>query len=125
MDPVVHFEMAMENMARGKKFYESVFDWKFDDVPQMNYAIARSTESEKSGLPIKPGRINGGFTDRKMDNIKPIIVIKVQDIMKSLEKAKKEGAKIVREQMQVGEMGLYARITDSEGNVIGVWQDLK
>src|SRR3989338_1142313 len=125
MDPVVHFEMAMENMARGKKFYESVFDLKFDDVPQMYYAIAHSTESEKSGLPIKPGRINGGFTDRKIDNINPIIVIKVQDIMKSLEKAKKEGAKIVREQMQVGEMGLYARITDSEGNVIGVWQDLK
>ena len=26
---------------------------------------------------------------------------------------------------QVGDMGLYARVSDPEGNIIGIWENLK
>ncbi len=29
------------------------------------------------------------------------------------------------DRIKVGDMGLYARVTDTEGNLIGVWQDIK
>jgi len=35
------------------------------------------------------------------------------------------GAKIVLEKMGVDKLGHYARIVDSEGNVIGLWETIK
>ncbi len=44
---------------------------------------------------------------------------------KALEKVREAGGAVVAEPKHVGEMGIYARVKDSEGNVVGVWEDLK
>ncbi len=35
------------------------------------------------------------------------------------------GGKIIRETQRVGDQGLYAPVEDTEGNIIGVWEDIK
>jgi hypothetical protein len=39
MDKVQHFEIPADDMVRAKKFYSSVFRWKIQDVPGMEYAM--------------------------------------------------------------------------------------
>jgi len=43
----------------------------------------------------------------------------------SMKKVKKMGGEIVREKFQVGDMGYAAYFKDTEGNIIGLWQEIK
>lgn len=61
---------------------------------------------------------------RQTPGEQPVIVISVPNLDESLALATKNGATVLMPKMQIADMGLYARIKDTEGNVIGVWQDL-
>jgi predicted enzyme related to lactoylglutathione lyase len=50
--PVVHWELWLENPERSSKFYQQVFDWKIQYLPEMNYHLV-----ETGGA----GGINGGI----------------------------------------------------------------
>ncbi len=54
----------------------------------------------------------------------PVVVIGVSSIADSLKKVQANGGRVVKDQIQIGEMGLYAQVTDTEENTIGLWQDL-
>jgi uncharacterized protein len=123
MDKVVHFEIPADDMPRAKKFYASVFGWKTEDVPGMEYAMVHTVEVDpKSRMPKEAGAINGGMMKR-MGAIKaPVVTIDVADIDKAIEKVTKAGGKLIVPKQAVMEMGWNAYVTDSEGNIIGVWQ---
>ncbi|HLC58696.1 MAG TPA: VOC family protein [Candidatus Nanoarchaeia archaeon] len=91
----------------------------------MNYIMVRTVEVDKNHMPKESGAINGGIAKRNEHFKAPIVVVSVEDIDKSLEKIKKNCGKMLGEKMNVGDMGIYAYFKDTEGNVIGVWQDLK
>ncbi len=48
MNKVVHFEIPVDDLERAKKFYHETFDWQMQDVPDMSYVIARTTETDKN-----------------------------------------------------------------------------
>ena len=126
MNSVVHFEVPADDLERAKKFYGSVFGWQLMDMgPNMgNYVLATTTESDQAG-PKKPGAINGGMMKRTENKKAPIIVIDVENIDEHVKKVEMAGGKIIEPKMPVGDMGLLAYVTDTEGNLIGVWQNLK
>ncbi len=126
MDQVVHFEIPADDMARAKKFYSSVFGWKTEDVPNMEYSMVHTVAiDEKTRMPKTPGAINGGMMKR-MPNIKgPVVTINVADIDKAIQKVVKSGGKSLGEKQKVMDMGYNAYVQDTEGNVIGIWQTLK
>ncbi len=126
MDKVVHFEIPAEDMARAEKFYKENFDWNITKVPMAGgeYFLVNTVDTDEKGMPKSPGAINGGLMKREGTAQTPVIVIKVASLDQALGKIKKSGGKVVMDKMNVGDMGLYARITDTEGNIIGVWQDL-
>ena len=35
MPTIVHFDLPTDDPERAKKFYEELFNWKFDSVPEM------------------------------------------------------------------------------------------
>jgi len=39
MPTIVHFDLPADDVERAKKFYEKLFDWKFDKVPMPYYLI--------------------------------------------------------------------------------------
>ncbi|MBI2133463.1 VOC family protein [Candidatus Woesearchaeota archaeon] len=126
MDKVVHFEVPADNLERVQKFYKECFGWKITDVsaPGMEYFMIHTVETDDKGMPMHPGAINGGFMKRT-DEKGPIIVVNVDSIDKSLDLVKKAGGIVLSEKVKVGDMGLYARFRDPEGNVMAVWEDLK
>ena len=50
--PVVHWELLSKDPAKVAEFYEKVFDWKIQQVPEINYRFV-----ETGGQ----GGINGGI----------------------------------------------------------------
>jgi predicted enzyme related to lactoylglutathione lyase len=123
MGKVVHFEIPADDLPRAKKFYSTVFDWKASDVPEMEYVMLGTTESDENGMPKQPGAINGGMMKRQDPLKHPVVTIDVENIDDSLAKVEKNGGQVVREKLAVGDMGFTAYIKDSEGNVIGLWQN--
>jgi len=51
------------------------------------------------------------------------VTIAVKDIDATLATVKKLGGKQVGKKMPVGDMGFSAYFSDTEGNVIGLWQN--
>lgn len=127
MDKVVHFEIPADNLARAQKFYKEIFGWQINKWSGEGdeYYMVTTVETDKEGMPKTPGAVNGGMMKRQVPGETPIIVINVSSIDGYLIKIEKAGGKTVVPKMPVGDFGLYARVSDTEGNVIGLWQDLK
>ncbi len=60
-DSVVHFEVVANNLKRAQEFYSKAFGWTMSPMPQFDYVMVGTTESDKDGTPTKPGAINGGM----------------------------------------------------------------
>lgn len=127
MDSVVHFEIPADDTARAQKFYTDIFGWNIvkAPMPDMEYFMVTTTPTDDKHMPTKPGSINGGMMKRMVPGETPVIVVSVASLDESMTKAQASGATVVMPKMAVADMGLYARIKDTEGNVIGVWEDLK
>ena len=125
MDKVVHFEIPYSNVERVKKFYGEIFGWQLDDVPNTRYIMAKTTEVGDDLTPIEPGGINGGLMKKEMNAESTIVVISVSDIGEYIKRIEEAGGQVVMAEVPYGNMGLYARIRDPEGNIIGLWQDLR
>ena len=123
MGEVVHFEIPADDLSRAKKFYSTVFGWRANEMPEMEYAMIGTTESDENGMPKQPGAINGGMLKRQDPVRHPVVTIDVENMDDALAKVKKNGGQIVREKLPVGEMGFAAYFKDSEGNVLGLWQN--
>jgi predicted enzyme related to lactoylglutathione lyase len=122
MDRVVHFEIPAENLERAKKFYSENFGWKLSQLgPEMgNYVLVQTGPTDEQGMPQDRAFINGGLMSRDPSASSPVLVIAVADADQAVEKVKKSGGRLVGEIMDIPNVGRYARIQDSEGNVIGV-----
>lgn len=124
MDPVAHFEIPTDDMKRAEHFYHTVFGWQIQAMPEMKYTILRTGPTDQKTFMLeKPGMINGGMMMKNEDITTPVITISVSDMHKACEDIKKAGGHIVRESWTVGEMGFAAYFKDSEGNVMGLWQE--
>jgi len=129
MDPIVHFELPAKDLERARKFYGSIFGWNLQDWPMPDgstYIGVHTTPiDEKTRLPLKPGAINGGIL-QKNDHVKaPVFAINVSSIDEKVEAVKKAGGKVVMPKVDMMGMGFYAYVEDTEGNVVGLWEDIK
>ena len=125
MNKVVHFEIPFDNEERAKKFYQDTFGWQILKVPEMDYSMVTTVETDQQTMvPKTPGAINGGLMKRdSATGVYPVIVIDVQDLDTHLKRIESAGGKVVMPKMDIGDFGVYARVIDTEGNIIGVWQN--
>ncbi|WP_316506576.1 VOC family protein [Nitrosopumilus sp.] len=124
MNKVVHFEIPYDDQGRAQKFYQDVFGWNISKFPDMDYHMATTTPSDEKMKPKEPGAINGGLLPKDPTGAHPVIVIDVPSLDEHIKKVESAGGKTVMPKMQVGNFGLYARVKDTEDNIIGIWQTL-
>ncbi|MFH0970328.1 MAG: VOC family protein [Candidatus Diapherotrites archaeon] len=123
-NPVVHFEVPVRKAKINKvrRFYEDVFGWKIEKVKGMDYWMVHTDKTDpKTGMLQRKGMINGGLMKRRMEK-GPVIVLQVNNVKNHIRKAEGKGAKILMPATPMGEMGIYARVQDPDGNMIGLWQ---
>ncbi|GAA2199020.1 VOC family protein [Sinomonas flava] len=122
---VVHFEIPADDSGRAEKFYSEAFGWGLTPVPGMDYWMVGTTPSDENGTPTESGSINGGMFVRSEEfpPKTPIITVDVEDIDAALATIGKLGGSTVSPKLPVGEMGFAAYFKDTEGNILGLWQN--
>jgi len=125
MNKVVGFEIPYDDQSRAQKFYQDVFGWQINKFPDMDYLMATTTPSDEKMKPTEPGAINGGLVPKNPNREHPTIVIDVSSVEEYIKKVESAGGKTIVPMIEiVGGFGLYARVSDTEGNIINIWQTL-
>jgi predicted enzyme related to lactoylglutathione lyase len=124
MDRVVHFEIPADDIARAKEFYGSTFGWELNDAEGMDYTIVRTSPVDERQMPTEPGAINGGMMQRTAETPNPVITINVDSIDDALKRVDAGGGTSVRPRTEIPGMGAFAYFKDTEGNVVGLWENL-
>ncbi len=124
MDKVVHFEIPTDDLARAKEFYGSIFGWELEDMQGgMPYTIVRTTPVDEQQMPTEPGAINGGMMQRTSETPTPVLTIGVGSVDDALKKVEAGGGSTVTPKTEIPGMGSFAYIKDTEGNLIGLWEN--
>ncbi|MFF1382331.1 VOC family protein [Arthrobacter sp. NPDC058288] len=120
---VVHFEIPADDEDRARDFYSSAFGWEMNPLPDMSYTLITTTPVDATGRPSGAGSINGGMFRREGEMAAPVVTVDVEDIDAALEKIAAIGGSVFRGKMEVPGMGWNAYFKDSEGNIVGLWQN--
>ncbi|MEV7625680.1 VOC family protein [Actinoplanes sp. NPDC089786] len=123
MDKVVHFEVPFDDGERATSFYREAFGWDLNPMPQYQYVLATTTPSDESGRAGEAGGINGGMLKRQGPIQAPLITIGVDDLDDALARVEKLGGTVAIGRQPVGDMGWSAYFHDTEGNLVGLWQN--
>ena len=92
---LVHFEIPFDDGDRARGFYRDAFGWDVRELPEMSYTMVTSGPTTDQGMPSEPGFVNGGMAQRDANLAK----------------------------QAVADMGFAACFKDSEGNVMGLWEN--
>jgi predicted enzyme related to lactoylglutathione lyase len=119
---VVHFEIPFDDGDRARAFYKEAFGWQVQEMPDMGYTMVMSGPSGDAG-PTEAGFINGGMMARAGSPARgPVLTVDVESIDVALERIGELGGSTVVGRTPVGDMGFTAYVTDTEGNVVGLWE---
>ncbi|SDU66636.1 VOC family protein [Jiangella alkaliphila] len=122
-EPVVHFEIPADDLDRAREFYRAAFEWDLTPMPEVDYTIVSTTPADETGRPKDPGAINGGMYTRDADRPHPVVTIGVDDVDEALAAVERLGGAVVLPKTEVMGMGFAAYFRDTEGNVLGLWQN--
>ncbi len=120
MPTIVHFDLPADNVDRAKKFYEKLFDWKFNKVPMPVQFFLIETKD----LNGNPG-VGGGMGERKLPGQSTMNYIGVPSVEEYITKVKKLGGNIIMPRTAVTGWGYLAICVDTENNNFGLWQEDK
>jgi len=127
MDPLVHFEIPVDDLEKARTFYGSIFGWNLQDWPMPDgstYIGVHTTPiDEQTRIPLKPGAINGGIMKRNAVARNPIFAVHVASIDDYIVKIQAAGGTVAMPKTDMSGAGFYAYVTDPEGNVLGLWED--
>jgi uncharacterized protein len=122
MNKVVHFEIPFDDKKRATAFYTEAFGWKLTDFPEMSYVMAETVAVDEKQTPKEPGAINGGLFQRPKEAPAPVIYVGVDSVEQALKKVQAAGGKVVTPKTPIPGMGAFARVADTEGNVLGLFE---
>lgn len=114
--PVVHWEFWSKDPAKVSDFYAKVFDWKIQDMPEINYRFVDTGGNFG---------INGGIMKPQREGPWPgnmAFYIDVDDLAAYRKKIVDAGGKILVEEQDVPNIGSFSLFSDPEGRVLGIWK---
>src|SRR6185436_12168634 len=115
-NPFVHVELNTTDVEQAKAFYSQLFDWKLQDM-EMGPSGTYTTIGVGDGT-------GGGLLKNPMPGVPSfwLAYVLVDDIGAATKKAKSLGAKIVKDSIEVPDMGWLSIIKDPTGAGLGLWK---
>lgn len=121
-NPVVWFEIYVDDMARARKFYEVVFEYEFSEMPvpdtgeemEMVFfpANMESKNTASGALVHMPGFSAGGNST--------IVYFMSEDCAIEEARVEQAGGSVFKPKMSLGDYGFMSLVQDTEGNMIGI-----
>ena len=117
INPVIWFEIYVQDMARAKAFYEGVLQVKLERLN--NPAI------EMWSFPMAMDKVGAGGALVKLDGVPSggsgtIVYFSCADCAVEAARAVAHGGQVQRGKMPIGEYGFIALVVDTEGTMIGL-----
>ncbi|MBI4612211.1 MAG: VOC family protein [Planctomycetes bacterium] len=108
-----HVEIPVRDVERAKRFYGDIFNWKFNDVPALQYTLFETGE----------GSLGGGlFTPPPEVPHQIVNYILVDSIEPVMQRIQIRGGRTIKDKTEIPGTGWYALVTDPDGNVFGLWK---
>ena len=116
-NPVGWFEIYVQDMARAKRFYESVFRLKLDDLS--------APDVEMAAFPMERDGWGAAGSLVKMEGVpsggnSTMVYFSCEDCAVEEERVARAGGRIKRKKMPIGEHGFISLVSDTEGNMFGL-----
>ncbi len=118
-NPVVWFEIYVQDLKRAKTFYESVFGVRLvklespiPGVELWSFPMQENGRGATGALVKIEGVPSGGNST--------LVYFACADCAVEAEKAAVSGGRICKDKFSIGQYGFIAHVTDTEGNTIGL-----
>ena len=111
INTINYFELPSDNNEQLRNFYNSVFNWTFEEGKDTSDYWYTESAGIKGAL----------LKRRSREQNAPTLFIHVDSIDECLAKAKDKGAKVVIDKQEISE-GTFAIVRDPQQNTIGIWQ---
>jgi uncharacterized protein len=112
---ITHIDIPVDDIARARSFYSSLFGWQIAEVPGYE------------GYPMwqAPNKVSGGGLAPRGEGFQsPRSYVEVDSIDDVLAKATELGAEVVLAKSPISETSWYAAFKDTEGNVMGLYEGI-
>jgi len=123
-NPVVHFEIYVQNMARAKAFYETVLETKLEQMPNPTPEIEMDMWFFPMDREVGMTSYGAGGMLVKTEGFTPgsggtLVYFGSDDCAVQIARAAANGGSIHQKKTPIGEHGFCALAKDTEGNLIG------
>jgi uncharacterized protein len=120
-NPVVWFEIYVNDLKRARSFYEEVFsidlselgDPTEEDFKMLAFPSDMESKNRTSGAIVY-------HTDMKAGGNSTIVYFGSEDCSVEEARAERAGGEILRPKMSIGEYGFISLVKDPDGNTIGI-----
>lgn len=116
-NPVIWFEIYVQDMLRAKAFYESLFQVRLERL--------NNPDLEMWSFPMAMDRVGAGGALVKMDGVasggnSTLVYFSCEDCAVEAASVAQYGGYVYREKISIGEYGFISLAVDTEGNMIGL-----
>jgi uncharacterized protein len=112
---ITHIEIPADDIERAKRFYSAVAGWEFSTMEGFpDYWLFRTSETAGGGI---------GGRGASVGNVLRAY-INVESLEDAVAAAEANGGSVVTPPTDVPGQGRFAAVNDSEGNEIGLWQNV-
>ena len=123
MSNIAYFEVPADDVRRAKKFYTELLGWDF--MPSRVPGIPVEYWNITTGKSRKDTLTMGGLYQRREPSSRMLMYAVVRNLDTALANVEKLGGTIVSPKMTLDSVGTLVTIIDSEGNLIGLWEQEK
>ncbi len=118
-NPVIWFEIYVDDLTRAQKFYETVLDIKMEKMD------SPASDTKMVAFPMKMDLPNISGTLVKMEGLKSggsstIVYFDTQECSNEEARVATAGGEVFKKKIAIGENGFVSICKDSEGNMFGL-----
>ncbi|PST83113.1 lactoylglutathione lyase [Pedobacter yulinensis] len=117
VNPVGWFDLYVADLARAKRFYETVFSIQLSDLPP-EWGRQAMFPADEQGLNISGALVEKTAQHAAGNNT--VIYFVTDDCVTEEGRVEAAGGKILQSKMAIGEYGFMSLVMDTEGNTIGL-----
>ncbi|MFZ5885286.1 MAG: VOC family protein [Chloroflexota bacterium] len=112
---VVHVEIPAADVEAAGRFYQALFGWKIQHVPEMNYTMWEDGSGSGGGFPQVSAESPAGQV---------LVYIDSDDIEADLKKVEQLGGRVLHPKTEIPQTGWFGIFQDPTGNVLALYTSM-
>jgi predicted enzyme related to lactoylglutathione lyase len=112
---IVHVEIPSTDVKAAGEFYQALFGWKIQHMPEMNYTMWEDGSGSGGGFPQVSDENPAGQV---------LVYIDSDNIEADLKNVEKLGGKVLHPKTEILQMGWFAVFQDPTGNALALYTSM-